>query len=87
MDAEFQILDVAEGEGNRKGTAGYMCFKNKDGRMFKSNIKGDFEYLAKLLKDKNKIIGKKATIKFFNYTPDEVPRFPYVIAIDRDSYE
>jgi len=87
MDAEFQILDVAEGEGNRKGTAGYMCFKNKDGRMFKSNIKGDFEYLAKLLKDKNKIIGKKATIKFFNYTPDEVPRFPYVVAIDRDSYE
>jgi DNA ligase 1 len=87
MDEEFNILDVVEGEGNRKGTAGYMVFKNKDGRAFKSNIKGDFDYLAKLLKDKNKIIGKKATIKFFNYTPDEVPRFPYVIAIDRDSYE
>ena len=87
MDAEFDILDVVEGEGNRKGTAGYMVFNNKDGRRFKSNIKGDFEYLTKLLKDKNKIIGKKATIKFFNYTPDEVPRFPYVIAIDRDSYE
>jgi DNA ligase-1 len=87
MDAEFSIVDVVEGEGNRKGTAGYMTFKNKSGRAFKSNIKGDFEYLAKLLKDKNKIIGKKATIKFFNYTPDEVPRFPYVIAIDRDSYE
>ena len=87
MDAEFDILDVVEGEGNRKGTAGYMVFKNKNGRSFKSNIKGDFAYLTKLLQDKNKIIGKKATIKFFNYTPDEVPRFPYVIAIDRDSYE
>ena len=87
MDEEFKILDVVEGEGNRKGTAGYMTFKNKVGRAFKSNIKGDFDYLAKLLKDKNKIIGKKATIKFFNYTPDEVPRFPYVIAIDRDGYE
>jgi len=87
MDEEFNIVDVVEGEGNRKGTAGYMTFKNKAGRAFKSNIKGDFEYLAKLLKDKNKIIGKKATIKFFNYTPDDVPRFPYVIAIDRDGYE
>ena len=64
-----------------------MVFKNKHGRTFKSNIKGDFAYLAQLLKDKNKLIGKKATIKFFNYTPDDVPRFPYVVAIDRDSYE
>lgn len=87
MDEEFNILEVVEGEGNRKGTAGYMVFKNKHGRTFKSNIKGDFAYLAQLLKDKNKLVGKKATIKFFNYTPDDVPRFPYVIAIDRDSYE
>jgi len=87
MDAEFKILEVVEGEGNRKGTAGYMVFKNKHGRNFKSNIKGDFAYLTQLLKDKNKLVGKKATIKFFNYTPDDVPRFPYVIAIDRDSYE
>jgi hypothetical protein len=76
-----------EGEGNRKGTAGYMLFKNKHGRNFKSNIKGDFTYLAQLLKDKNKLVGKQATIKFFNYTPDDVPRFPYVVNIDRDSYE
>ena len=87
MDEEFIIQEVVEGEGNRKGTAGYMVFKNKHNRPFKSNIKGDFAYLAQLLKDKNKLVGKKATIKFFNYTPDEVPRFPYVIAIDRDSYE
>lgn len=87
MDEEFIIQGVIEGEGNRKGTAGYMEFLNKDNKPFKSNIKGDFDYLAKLLKDKNKLIGKKATIKFFNYTPDNVPRFPYVIAIDRDSYE
>lgn len=87
MDEEFEILEVVEGEGNRKGTAGYMVFKNKHGRNFKSNIKGDFAYLAQLLKDKSKLVGKQATIKFFNYTPDGVPRFGYVIAIDRYSYE
>ena len=87
MDAEFIIKGVKEGEGNRKGTAGYMEFANAKGRYFKSNIKGDFGYLKELYKQRNELVGKKATIKFFNYTPDEVPRFPYVVAIDRDSYE
>jgi hypothetical protein len=87
MDAEFIINGVKEGEGNRKGTAGYMEFTNAKGKYFKSNIKGDFGYLKELYKQRNELVGKKATIKFFNYTPDEVPRFPYVIAIDRDSYE
>jgi len=87
MDEEFKILEVVEGEGNRKGTAGYMVFKNKNGQTFKSNIKGDFTYLTYLLKNRDSIVGKKATIKFFNYTPDEIPRFPYVVAIDRDGYE
>jgi len=87
MDEEFIIQGVIEGEGNRKGTAGYMVFKNKQGKTFKSNIKGDMNYLTQVLKDKRKLVGRKATIKFFNYTPDDVPRFPYVIAIDRDGYE
>lgn len=87
MDAEFIIKGVKEGEGNRKGTAGYMEFVNVQGKYFKSNIKGDFGYLKELYKQRDELIGKKATIKFFNYTPDNVPRFPYVIGIDRDSYE
>jgi hypothetical protein len=41
-----------------------------------------------LLKNKKKYIGKSATVKYFNLTPDdEIPRFPYVINIDRESYE
>ena len=40
-----------------------------------------------LPKDKNNLIGKTATVKYFNLTPDGIPRFPYVINIDRESYE
>jgi hypothetical protein len=43
--------------------------------------KGDFAYLRSLLLNKDKLVGKMATIKFFAYTPDKVPRFPYVIGI------
>lgn len=81
VDEEYVILDIVEGEGNRTGTAGYMVFENKDGKRFKSNIKGDYLYLADILKNKQNLIGEKATIKYFNLTPDGVPRFPFVTSI------
>ena len=81
IDEEYEILGIFEGEGNRVGTAGYMEFRTKNGKLFHSNIKGNFVYLKELLKNKSQLIGKKATIKYFNLTPDNVPRFPYVTAI------
>jgi len=83
MDAEFKILDIIEGEGNRYGTAGYIETITNDGKPFKSSIKGTFEYLTELLVNKQQYIGKQATIKYFQLTPDGIPRFPYVIDIDR----
>ena len=81
VDEEYLIKDIVEGEGNRTGTAGYMTFENKDGKPFKSNIKGNFEYLADVLKQRGKLINKMATIKYFNLTPDGIPRFPFVTSI------
>ena len=79
IDEEFEVLDIEEGAGNRTGTAKHLVCKNKDGKTFNSNIKGTFEYLEEILKNKKDYIGKLATIKFFQYTPDRVPRFPYAI--------
>lgn len=87
VDEEYTILDIVEGEGNRSGTAGYFVFETKDGKRFKSNVKGTWEETAGMLKNKKKLIGKEATVKYFNLTPDGIPRFPYVINIDRASYE
>ena len=81
IDEEYTILGYEEGEGNRTGTIKHFKFKNKEGREFSSNVKGTFEYLTKLFKNADELIGKEATIKYFNLTPDGVPRFPYVIAI------
>jgi ATP-dependent DNA ligase len=87
IDEEYQILDIVEGEGNRSGTAGYMVFNTREGKRFKSNVKGTWDETAEMLKNKNQLIGKQATIKYFNLTPDGIPRFPFVINIDRNSYE
>ena len=81
IDEEYTILGYEEGEGNRTGTVKSFKFETNEGREFSSNVKGSFEYLTELLAAANDLIGKKATIKYFNLTPDGVPRFPYVIAI------
>ena len=79
IDEEFEVIDIEEGSGNRTGTVKHLVCKNKDGKTFNSNVKGNFEYLEEILKNKKDYIGKLATIKFFQYTPDGVPRFPYAI--------
>ena len=64
-----------------KGTAKHLvCHCPKTQQIFNSNIKGNFEYLTEILENKEDYIGKYATIKFFQLTPDGIPRFPYAIA-------
>ena len=87
VDEEYIIKDIVEGEGNRTGTAGYFVFETEDGKTFKSNVKGTWEETEEMLKSRKKLIGKSATVKYFNLTPDGIPRFPYVINIDRENYE
>lgn len=81
IDSEYTILNVGEGIGNRSGTAGYLVFKNKEGKEFHSNIKGNHAYVEGMWKRRKELIGKEATVKYFQLTEDNVPRFPYVIAI------
>ena len=87
IDEEYTIVDVCEGEGNRTGTCGYMVLETADGDQFKSNVKGTLEETAQILKDRRKLIGKSATVKYFNLTPAGIPRFPYVVKIAREDYE
>ena len=81
IDTEYTIIGYEEGSGNRAGTVKHLKFKADNGREFNSNVKGTFEYLTELLASGESLIGKEATVKYFNLTPDGVPRFPYVIAI------
>jgi DNA ligase-1 len=82
QDAEFEILDILEGVGNRSGMAGTILLKlNDNGDTFNSTAMGGEEYYKELLTNKNKYIGKLATVKFQNYTPAGVPRFPTIKAI------
>jgi len=79
VDKEYTILGVKEGIGKLEGKAGALIF---DG--FESSINGNHQYLEEIWMRRNELIGKEATVKYFNLTPDGQPRFPKVINIDRD---
>lgn len=95
IDEEFEIVGYEEGKGGRVGTIGKFILKHdKDPKKtFKSNVKGNFEYLRKVWAKRDSYVGKQATVQYFNRTPlkkdgkGDVPRFGYVIKIDRQSYE
>ena len=38
-----------------------------------------FDYLKEVLDNKEDYIGKEATIRFFQLTPDGIPRFPFAV--------
>jgi DNA ligase-1 len=82
-DDEFEILDVYEGSGKLTGMVGQMLFKIKSGTMFFSTVNGTQEYLTELWSQKQELIGKKATVKYFELTVDGIPRFPKVVNVDR----
>jgi DNA ligase-1 len=81
IDEEYTILDIVEGVGNKTGMVGSFVFKNKAGKTFNSSPKFNWEVCTEMWNNRHELIGKEATVKYFNLTPDGVPRFPYVIAI------
>jgi len=80
VDAEFKILGVEEGKGNHAGKVGRLNFEINS-KPFDAAVNGDWEYIERLWKSKDGLIGKTATVKYFELTEDGIPRFPKVIAI------
>jgi len=87
IDEEYTILGIEEGIGNKTGMVGSFIFESKTGKRFNSSPKFNWEECQRMWNERESLIGKSATVKYFNLTPDGVPRFGYVIKIDRESYE
>jgi hypothetical protein len=80
---EFKIVDIIEGDGNRSGMMGRIQF-SIEGKSFYSNARGNNQYFRDLLKNKRNYIGKMATVRYQNLTPDGIPRFPVMIGVRFD---
>jgi DNA ligase-1 len=83
-DDEFIINGIIEGKGNKTGMAATVECISKSGEPFAPNIKGPHSLLKKIWNNKEYYIGKKCTVRYFGLSSDKfIPRFPYVIDMDR----
>ena len=82
MDAEYKVVDIDVGNGNRSGTAKHLvCYcPKRPSRHSIATSKASFEYLKEIYDNRAEYIGQLATIKYFQLTPDGIPRFPYAIS-------
>lgn len=86
-DSEYKIVDIQEGVGNAAGMAAIVVCQNDAGTIFSAGTgKGwDNEAKTDLFVNKDKYIGKKATIVYQELTPEEkVPRFGKLKCIRED---
>jgi ATP-dependent DNA ligase len=81
MDAEYPIFDLEEGTGKLIGKVGAFLLSMPDGKTFKAKPMGSLELSEEYWKNKKQLIGKFATVKFQQLTPDGIPRFPVLKCI------
>jgi DNA ligase-1 len=77
IDSEFEIVDIEPGRGGAAHRAARAVLKTEVGDRFEVGIIGSHEYASDLLKHRQSVIGKMATVVYQNMTPGEhpVPRF------------
>lgn len=82
QDEEFLIEDLEEGRGNLAGKVGRVICQTKEGKRFAAGMKFSHEEAQEMWEHRDQYIDcKLVTIKYFNITPDGLPRFPKAIAI------
>lgn len=85
-DDEFLIVGVEEGFGNLSGKVGAFILEDTRGVRFNSSPTGSHEYWEELWTNRDKLIGKYATVKYKELSPvtergGGVPSFGKVVAI------
>jgi ATP-dependent DNA ligase len=76
QDAEFEVTGCRDGVGKFEGCAVFICKNDKNDLTFECTLAVSMEERARLYREQAKYIGKKLTVKFFDRTDDELPRFP-----------
>jgi DNA ligase-1 len=82
-DAEFEILDILEGEGTWAGAAKKVVIRLDENNTQECGLAGTFENNIGLLVNKQHYIGKKATVTYFGRTAYNELRFPVIKDINR----
>ena len=85
QDAEFEVVEVHDGKGKMEGCAIFTCQNDMSTKTFDCVMKVPLKIRREMYLEKQKYIGKKLTVKFFERTDDQIPRFPVGIVFRDDA--
>jgi len=74
IDEAYDIIDVVPSE--RVPDQGVVVCEMSNGKIFSCGMKMSHEERRDILINKKDVIGKKAEVRFFEYTDEGLPRFP-----------
>lgn len=80
LDDEGRIADVIEGKGRMKGKAVFVV-EAENGGVFNVTMAATMEQREEWFNDRESLIGKLLTYKYFEATNDGLPRFPVGVVI------
>jgi len=83
IDDEFPIVSVEEGTANWTGIAKKIIIRLPDGRTQGCGIDGSYAVNRERYENREKLVGKLATVRFFRYTKDGLLYIPVCKDIDR----
>lgn len=74
IDDEFEIIDINKEKS--KNIAGSFTLKTKEGYLFNCSLSFSINKRFEFLNNKSKYIGKFVNVNFFEYSENNIPRFP-----------
>ncbi|MCA1800175.1 MAG: hypothetical protein LC650_02670 [Actinobacteria bacterium] len=80
LDAEYKIVGYTDGIGKFEGCVIYEC-ETEDGSTFSVVPKGTMEERRDWYNNADSDIGKLLTVRFFERTEDNIPRFPVGVGV------
>ncbi len=76
QDGEFVVVGAREGEGKMAGCVVWRCKNDLTDAEFECSMACPMVERARYFREADKFVGRKLTVKFFDRTDDQLPRFP-----------
>jgi len=76
QDSEFRVIDARDGKGKMSGCVVWTCSNDSTSDTFECTMKVPMAERRRMYEERDKYIGQLLTVRFFDRTEDDKPRFP-----------
>lgn len=86
QDSEFRVIDARDGKGKMAGCVVWVCRNDQTEGTFECTMKVTMAERQRMYEERAQYIGRLLTVRFFDRTDDNIPRFPVGIVF-RDTID